>query len=354
MPEQAGSWIRTENGIRRITPEETSHGLGFPKGTRVTHSTSLLRNTTSLSHFEYLAPSLVIPLETPFRASGNPQDSGDAALTEAQFRPVFQWSPLDLSEGSSWYNSRVHSLRAATSTLDDPRSAFLAGLELLRIHRGNYITTGPEPKRLQLLWWEFPEEHWAPLREGSPMSFLVEPVPRLNPNANLNSEQLDVATAFVDEQIDLHVLRSFDEGKEFMMNAPLFVVPKEGQEGQWRVIADMLRGGQNECMGSDPVFLPRSNHILDQMYKEGYSTVVDASKFFYQFTTHLDDRPFLGLPRPVTGAMYAYGGLPMGAGSSPCLAGRYGLLLLRLLSVAPAPFSKASPEQTATGRGFPI
>jgi hypothetical protein len=59
--------------------------------------------------------------------------------------------------------------------------------------------------------------------------------------------------------------------------------------------------------------------------------VVDASKFFYQFTTHPDDRPFLGLHHPITGIMYAYGGLHMGARSSPCLAGRYGLSLIRMI-----------------------
>jgi hypothetical protein len=262
---------------------------------------------------------------------GNLHTSDDLEATESQSQPVFRWNPPDLSEGSAWYNDRVHSLRLAVSTLSDPATAFDDGLELLRIHRGNYTATGPAPKRLQLLWWEFPPEHWVPLREGSPMNFLVEPAPRLNPNAHMDSEQLAVAAGFVDELLDLHILLSFAEGKAFLMNAPLFVVPKEGQEGEWRVIADMLRGGQNSCMGSDPVFLPRTSHILDQMYQGGYSAVVDASKFFYQFTTHPDDRPFLGLLHPTTGVMYAYGGLPMGAGSSPCLAGRYGLSLLRML-----------------------
>jgi hypothetical protein len=30
-------------------------------------------------------------------------------------------------------------------------------------------------------------------------------------------------------------------GRPVLLNAPLFVVPKEGQPGEWRVIADMLR-----------------------------------------------------------------------------------------------------------------
>jgi hypothetical protein len=86
----------------------------------------------------------------------------------------------------------------------------------------------------------------------------------------------------------------------------------------------------------DPFFLPPSNNILDQRYHRGYSAAVDTGKSFYQFTTHPDDRPFLGLLHPVTGILYAYGGLPsMGTtGSSPCLSAAglvYGLSLLRML-----------------------
>jgi hypothetical protein len=93
----------------------------------------------------------------------------------------------------------------------------------------------------------------------------------------------------------------------------------------------MLRGGQNASIGNDPVFLPRTAHILNQMYTGGYSAVVDASKFFYQFPTHPDDRPYLGLLHPLTNEIYEYWGLPMGAANYPALAGRYGLLFMRML-----------------------
>ena len=59
--------------------------------------------------------------------------------------------------------------------------------------------------------------------------------------------------------------------------------------------------------------------------------MVDASKFFYQFPTHPEDRPYLGLLHPRTAELYEYLGLPMGGGNSPALAGRYGLAFLRLL-----------------------
>jgi hypothetical protein len=67
------------------------------------------------------------------------------------------------------------------------------------------------------------------------------------------------------------------------------------------------------CIGNDPVFLPRTAHILDQMYTGGYSAVIDVSKFFYQFPTHPDNHPYLGLLHPLTtNEIYEYWGLPMG------------------------------------------
>ena len=135
----------------------------------------------------------------------------------------------------------------------------------------------------------------------------------------------------MDELEELGVLLEEDDKIKILLNAPLFCVPKEGQPGEWRVIADMLRGGQNECSAHDPVYLPRTTHILSQMYSGGYSAVVDASKFFYQFPTHPDDQPYLGLVHPITDTRFAYGGLPMGATNSPALASHYGLSLLRLV-----------------------
>mmetsp|Transcript_8375 Transcript_8375/g.12906 ORF Transcript_8375/g.12906 Transcript_8375/m.12906 type:complete len:82 (-) Transcript_8375:1166-1411(-) len=73
------------------------------------------------------------------------------------------------------------------------------------------------------------------------------------------------AAVFVDELVELGVTDEINEGLNVLCNTPLFVVPKPGQEGQWRVIGDALRGGQNACVGQDPVFLPRIAHILDWM-----------------------------------------------------------------------------------------
>ncbi|CAJ1946038.1 unnamed protein product [Cylindrotheca closterium] len=147
----------------------------------------------------------------------------------------------------------------------------------------------------------------------------------------MDEEMLEAAVQFVDELVELGVLPSIDEGLTVLTNAPLFVVGKDGQPGQWRVIADMLRGGQNDCVGQDPVFMPRIAHIVDQMYTEGYSAVVDLSKFFYNFPTHPDDRPYLGLLHPKTAELLTYYGLAMGAGNSPAIACRIGLAFVRLV-----------------------
>jgi hypothetical protein len=134
----------------------------------------------------------------------------------------------------------VASLKKAAAALPNPAKVLSEGLKILTIHQGNYSATGPAAKQLQLVWWEFPSEHWTAFREGSRMNFLVTPETRKNPNTPIDQAQLDIAAAFVEELLELGVLLDAEEGMEILLNAPLFVVPKEGQEGEWRVIADML------------------------------------------------------------------------------------------------------------------
>jgi hypothetical protein len=333
MPNQPGAWIQTERGFRRLQLDEVGRGLGLNKASSTTAVPGPLKRTTSVFHWEYLSEILTnrdaASMTAPTRTSVQDHTTRPSPAVPAP--PPFSWRPPDLSPEGAWYQQRLANLRAAVSTCPNPKKAWLDGLRMLRIHRSNYNADGPKPTRLQVLWWEFPPEHWEGLREGSRMNFLTDPQPRLNPNANMDEEQLQVAAAFVDELIDLGVVDTLAEGQAILLNAPLFVVPKEGQEGEWRVIADMLRGGQNMCIGNDPVVLPRMSHILEQLYEGGSSAVIDASKFFYQFPTHPADRKFLGLLHPISGILYAYRGLPMGAGTSPGLAGRYGLGFLRIL-----------------------
>jgi hypothetical protein len=126
-----------------------------------------------------------------------------------------------------------------------------------------------------------------------------------------------IAGQFVDELISLGVLLEATKKNPLRTNAPLFCLPKPGQPGEWRVLSDMRHGGQNECIGNDPTVFPKSGHILRSMYSGGYSAVVDASKFFYQFTTKPEEHQYMGVVHPITGKHYHYRGLPTGSANSP-------------------------------------
>ena len=118
------------------------------------------------------------------------------------------------------------------------------GREHLDVHRRNYGPNGPQ--YLQLLWWEFPCEHWNAVREGHSMNFLTEPEHMIQPNSKMMMEQCAISGEFVDELIDLGVLEKSDPVlKPVVTNCPLFVLPKPAQKYQWRVLVDMKKGGQN-------------------------------------------------------------------------------------------------------------
>ena len=359
MPNRPHAWIKTERGTRRLQFDETARGLGLPKewkwGTApLDHG--LLSQTTSLFLWEYLSETLSndLPIESPppprpFRPVPTCSDFHGPSAPPAV--PPFSWIPPNLAPGGAWHAKRMERLLLAAACYPDPERLIADGVRMLAIHRSNYNLEGPDPTQLQLLWWEFPREHWDGLREGSKMNFLTTPPAGLRPNADMDEEQQAVAGMFVTELVELGICGWAPGERPVLLNAPLFVVSKEGQPGEWRVIADMLRGGQNECMGNDPVFLPRTAHILDQMYTGGYSAMVDASKFFYQFPTHPDDRPYLGLLHPVTKEIYEYLGLPMGAANSPALAGRYGLAFVRMLKARFREF-QGNPSANCWWTGF--
>jgi hypothetical protein len=87
-------------------------------------------------------------------------------------------------------------------------------------------------------------------------------------------------------------------------NSPIFCLLKPGQPGQWRVLADMKKGLQNEAIGSDPTSFPKTTHILEQLYTGGFSAVVDLSKYFYNFPIVPAERCFLGVISSRTGKAY--------------------------------------------------
>jgi hypothetical protein len=352
LPRKVGDLIRTHKGIRRVMPDEYARGTGVPKGWIEDDSkvgSALALNTTSVNIWEAVAETL----RTSYAKATTVHESDDGlfyehsgARRELNYQLVAQaqtkvddptisqpwaWTPPDLSKGGKWYKTRLANLSTAAATLPNPAEAIAEGLEQLDRHRLNYTATHPEPKHLQILWWEFPREHWTDLREGSSMNFLSEPAAGIHENAKMDEEQRAVAGTFMDELISLGAMEECPKDEPLHCSSPLFCVPKPGQPGQWRIIANCKTGGQNEAVGSDPVILPRVNHILGRMYHGGWSAVVDAAKMFYQFPTKPEERKYLGVVHPVTGKHYRYAGLPMGAGNSPAIACRYGMTFNRKL-----------------------
>jgi hypothetical protein len=244
--------------------------------------------------------------------------------------PPWTWEAPDLRPGSQWHTDRVTNLANACKGLPGRGKWFRRGLADFERHRRNYQGAGI--KELQLLWWEFPSEHWKGLREGCSMNFITEPIVTFTPNAPMDEQQSAIAGAFLDELRKLGVVQLVPKNRSVVCNAALFCVPKPGQPGEWRVIADMKTGGQNAHIGKDPVFLHQPEAILTQMYAGGYTAVADASKFFYQFPTVPAERKYLGLLHPVTGEMYEYLGLPMGSSNSPAIAGRMCASFFRMLT----------------------
>lgn len=331
MPPKIGRLIRTEKGIRRLQAHELSRGLGAANLTPGT-PTEQIEASTSLFLWSYLLEGTWYkkPFPSPILRQG-PEDVMPGPPGNRVKTGHFSWKPPDLVADSTWRRARVQRLENAAREYPNPSELISDGLRRLEIHRKNYDHDGPRPTTLQVLWWEFPREHWDLLRNGSPMNFLIPPGPAIHPNSPMDPPQLDAACEFVDELVDLGVLIPPPQGMEVLTTTPLFCVDKPHQPGQLRVIADMLRGGQNQVVGADPVFLPKVTHILDSLYAEGFSAVVDASKFFYQFPTDPSDYPYLGVVHPRTLEKLVWAGLPMGSGNSPALASRFGIGFLRLL-----------------------
>eukprot|EP00957_Ditylum_brightwellii_P204749 15340692-Ditylum_brightwellii.AAC.1 len=63
-----------------------------------------------------------------------------------------------------------------------------------------------------------------------------------------------------------------------LWNGPLLIIHKVRQPGQWQVLSDMKKDGQNEFTVTDPDAYPCPMDILRDMYIGGYSAVMDISK----------------------------------------------------------------------------
>jgi hypothetical protein len=115
---------------------------------------------------------------------------------------------------------------------------------LLASHRLNYTSQGAQ--RLEILWWEWPPEHWESLRLGGSTNFMETPVPVLEDNGKMTESQLIIAVAFATALISLGVLALVPDGVLLMNVCPLFLVAKPGKPDQWRCIADMKKGNQHQ------------------------------------------------------------------------------------------------------------
>lgn len=343
----AETWIQDQGRFRKVTPCEKGGLLGATLAPDADLRASLhqcLGHTTSRYHWEYFsqclhshngpvkaAPPTLVTI--PGTAMRNMIQEGHLSHpAPAPPSPPCSWRPPDLTPGRPWHTARLNTLFAAAKQYPGREIELINhGLDCLRRHRWNYDANGSAPTHLQILWWEFPREHWDDLREGSSMNFLLPPPAIIHPNGEMTPDQQEVAARFVDELIELGVIGPPPPGVQVTATTPLFSVPKPGQPGQWRIIADMLKGGQNSVASNDPVYLNRPLHILEQLYAGGWTAVVDASKFFHQFLTREDERRYLGLIHPVTGDILVWNALPMGGANSPACAGRFGLAFLRLL-----------------------
>jgi hypothetical protein len=278
--------------------DELANGLGIPKlWTKDAYPLGRdLQVTISVHILEYLSTPLAHPRpqesELPetrqphidmeeYCESRNMKD----ALSDAE---PFEWVPPDLVPTGPWYRRVVLLLIYTCLLYPAPGPLIEEGILHLRAHRSNYNRSNPDPQRLQLLWWMFPPEHWDALREGSSMNFMHQPRCEITPNAPMEEEQIAIAEEFLDELVSLGTFIPVAPG-EMSANGPLFCLPKPGQPGQWCILSDMKRGGQNAAIGPDPTVFPKSEHILNQMYTNGWSAVIDASKCFYQFKTHPKD-----------------------------------------------------------------
>ena len=183
------------------------------------------------------------------------------------------------------------------------------------------------------------------------MNFLTPPPTGIKPNAPMNDDERATAIKFVDELCALGVLEPEPYPGNVVNTCPLFLVPKPGQPGQYRCIADMKKGGQNACVGADPVQMTSPADILPRLYHGGYSATLDIAKYFHMFPTVEAERVYLGCIHPSTGEMKRYATLPMGAGNSPGASGRYGAVFLHLVTTT-LPAFQGQPVRNDIASGF--
>ena len=73
----------------------------------------------------------------------------------------WDWQLLDLTPGGPWHTACMEHLYAAMENLPNHDQLCSEGFKALEVHREDFKLG--ELKKLQLLWWELPLEHWTKL-----------------------------------------------------------------------------------------------------------------------------------------------------------------------------------------------
>ena len=127
-----------------------------------------------------------------------------------------------------------------------------------------------------------------------------------------------MAYKFVEELIALGVYERVPPGSVILNNCPLFLVPKPGQPGQWRCIANMKDGGQNEvCVGRPRPPLPTPRYPpspLPGRSSPPSSMPPSSSTCSPHGRT---SGSIMGLIHPTTGEHWWHTRFPMGSTNSP-------------------------------------
>jgi hypothetical protein len=87
----------------------------------------------------------------------------------------FEWESPDRKYGGGWWEARLNKLGNINQGWHDHDDVMIEGRRLLASHRLKHTFQGAQ--RLEILWWEWPPEHWELLRFGGSMNFMETPTP---------------------------------------------------------------------------------------------------------------------------------------------------------------------------------
>jgi hypothetical protein len=228
MPNVVGSWISTKKGIRQLQYEELAKAKGINDLVKSCDDKALrstIRDSSGIHVWAATLDALGEWLRDPTEDNDTVSTSSDDLFPRwedeenGETEEEWTWKPPNLHVGSIWYQDRITTLHKAIEGNPEARRLYDDGIRALDRHRDNYTDAGS--KCLQLLWWEFPEEHWEDLREGCSMNFIIEPSGKLVMNASMDEVELIAAGKFVDQLVALKVLQP--AVGQLRANCPLFL-----------------------------------------------------------------------------------------------------------------------------------